>query len=154
MSYSPTRNSCSTIGAEGLYYCVRNGNRCTPFAIAAGISDSIPVPNFQPNSFAIMTLNRFVLGYLFLIPTKFLDKAARSVSTGRLHTLLYFHLRPIKQFILLRPSGELRSREIYLGAGFPLRCLQRLSIPNLATLRCRWRDNRITIGPSTLVLSY
>ncbi len=33
----PHSYPCSTIGAEGLYFCVRNGNRCDPFAIAAGI---------------------------------------------------------------------------------------------------------------------
>ena len=41
-----------------------------------------------------------------------------------------------------------------LGACFPLRCFQRLSLPNLATQRCRWHDNWHTSGPSTLVLSY
>jgi len=41
-----------------------------------------------------------------------------------------------------------------LEGGFPLRCLQRLSRPNLATRRCRWRDNRYTRGSSTPVLSY
>ena len=38
--------------------------------------------------------------------------------------------------------------------GFPLRCLQRLSRPHIATLLCRWRDNRSTSGASTPVLSY
>ena len=38
--------------------------------------------------------------------------------------------------------------------GFPLRCFQRLSRPNLATRLCRWRDNRSTRGSSTPVLSY
>ena len=38
--------------------------------------------------------------------------------------------------------------------GFPLRCFQRLSIPHIATLLCRWRDNRSTRDVSTPVLSY
>ena len=38
--------------------------------------------------------------------------------------------------------------------GFPLRCLQRLSLPNVATRRCGWRHNRSTRGSSTPVLSY
>jgi len=42
----------------------------------------------------------------------------------------------------------------HLGVGFPLRCLQRLSHPNLATRRCSWRNNRYTIGSSIPVLSY
>ncbi len=41
-----------------------------------------------------------------------------------------------------------------LEAGFPLRCFQRLSDPNLATRLCHWRDNRSTIGSSIPVLSY
>lgn len=46
------------------------------------------------------------------------------------------------------------SRNAYLGAGFPLRCFQRLSLPNVANRPCHWRDNRHTRGSSTQVLSY
>lgn len=35
-----------------------------------------------------------------------------------------------------------------------LRCFQRLSLPNIATRQCHWRDNRNTRGSSTPVLSY
>ena len=42
----------------------------------------------------------------------------------------------------------------HLGAGFPLRCRQRLSLPDLATQRCRSADNWHTSGPSSPVLSY
>ena len=42
----------------------------------------------------------------------------------------------------------------YLKGGFTLRCLQRLSLPNLATLLCHWYDNRWTSGSSSPVLSY
>ena len=38
--------------------------------------------------------------------------------------------------------------------GFLLRCFQQLSNPNVATLLCRWHDNRSTIGSSIPVLSY
>jgi len=38
--------------------------------------------------------------------------------------------------------------------GFPLRCIQRLSRPYIATLHCGWRHNRSTRGTSTPVLSY
>ena len=38
--------------------------------------------------------------------------------------------------------------------GFPLRCLQRLSRPYIATLLCGWRHNRSTRDPSIPVLSY
>ena len=42
----------------------------------------------------------------------------------------------------------------YLWGGFTLRCLQRLSLPDLATLLCTWQYNRYTSGPSIPVLSY
>ena len=42
----------------------------------------------------------------------------------------------------------------HLEGGFTLRCLQRLSLPNLATRPCSWQNNRYTSGPSTPVLSY
>jgi len=41
----------------------------------------------------------------------------------------------------------------HLGAGFPLICFQRLSDPNIATLRCRGCDSRQTRGSFNSVLS-
>ena len=41
-----------------------------------------------------------------------------------------------------------------LGAGFTLRCFQRLSLPNTATQRCPWQDNWYTGGSFSQVLSY
>ena len=38
--------------------------------------------------------------------------------------------------------------------GFPLRCLQRLSRPYIATLHCGWRHNSSTRGTSIPVLAY
>ena len=42
----------------------------------------------------------------------------------------------------------------YLGDGLALRCFQRLSSPNIATLRCPWQDSRHTSGSSLPALSY
>ena len=42
----------------------------------------------------------------------------------------------------------------HLEGGFTLRCLQRLSLPDLATRLCTWQYNRYTSGPSNPVLSY
>ena len=50
----------------------------------------------------------------------------------------------------LTPEGGIS----HLEGGFTLRCLQRLSLPNLATLLCHWYDNRWTSGSSSPVLSY
>ena len=43
---------------------------------------------------------------------------------------------------------------VHLGACFPLRCVQRLSQPIIATRRCPWQDSRDTSGSSDSVLSY
>ena len=73
----------------------------------------------------------------------------RTISTGRLHALLRFHIRPIDVVVFHGSQG----RPGFEG-GFPLRCLQRLSRPHIATRLCRWRDNRCTRGASIPVLSY
>jgi hypothetical protein len=77
------------------------------------------------------------------------SQADRAIRTGQLHVLPRFHTRPIDVVVFHGSHGRPGFEE-----GFPLRCLQRLSFPDLATLLCRWRDNRSTRGPSTPVLSY
>ena len=76
-------------------------------------------------------------------------KLVRAISTGQLRGLPRFHLRPIDVVVFhgswARPGFE---------EGFPLRCVQRLSRPHLATRRCGWRHNRYTRGASLPVLSY
>ena len=77
------------------------------------------------------------------------DEAVRGISTGKLNALLRVHTRPIDVVVY---HGS-RARPGFEG-GFPLRCLQRLSRPHIATRLCRWRDNRSTRGASIPVLSY
>ena len=133
---------CSTIGAEELNFRVRDGNGCDLFAITTekigynlGIRCSCCSRSIQ--------LCPLVCG-----------QAARPISTGKLNTLLCVHTRPINLVVFEGSSGSLRCGISNLGVGFPLRCFQRLSIPNLATQLCRWRDNWTTIGSSIPVLSY
>ena len=82
------------------------------------------------------------------------DQASRPISTARLNVLPRVHLPPIHAVVSCGPSGTCRYGRSHLGGGFPLRCFQRLSLPDVATLRCPWRDNRYTSGQSTPVLSY
>ena len=77
------------------------------------------------------------------------DQANRAISTGQLHTLLRVHTRPINVVVFHGSRGSTR-----FEVGFPLRCLQRLSVPHIATLHCGWRHNRSTRGAFTPVLSY
>ena len=76
-------------------------------------------------------------------------KFDRVISTGKLHALLRFHTRPIDVVVFHDSRGSTR-----FEVGFPLRCLQRLSRPTIATLHCGWRHNRSTRGSFTPVLSY
>src|SRR5450631_2958801 len=77
------------------------------------------------------------------------NQVERAISTGKLRALPRFHIRPINVVVFHGSSGR-NSFE----AGFPLRCLQRLSIPYIATLHCGWRHNRSTRDTFTPVLSY
>ena len=73
----------------------------------------------------------------------------RGISTPRLNALQHFHLAPINVIISHGPITIPN-----LGVGFPLRCFQRLSFPDIATGRCHWRDSPQTRGRFISVLSY
>lgn len=77
------------------------------------------------------------------------DQADRAISTGKLSRLPCLHTRPINVVVFHGSQGRTR-----FEVGFPLRCIQRLSRPYIATLHCGWRHNRSTRGTSTPVLSY
>ena len=81
-------------------------------------------------------------------------QASRAISTARLHMLPCFHLPPINVIVSHDPSERFCAGNVHLGRGFPLRCFQRLSLPDVATRRCPWRNNRYTSGRSVPVLSY
>ena len=77
------------------------------------------------------------------------NQANRTISTGKLHTLLCLHTRPINVVVYHGSQGNTR-----FEVGFPLRCFQRLSRPYIAMQHCRWRDNCSTRGTFIPVLSY
>ena len=81
-------------------------------------------------------------------------QAARLISTSQLNASPRFHIWPINLVVYQEPLGALWLGRSHLVEGFTLRCLQRFSLPDVATRRCRWRDNRYTRGPSNPVLSY
>ena len=81
-------------------------------------------------------------------------QAARLISTSQLNASLRFHTWPINLVVYQEPLEGLLPGRSHLVEGFTLRCLQRFSLPDVATRRCRWRDNRYTRGPSNPVLSY
>src|SRR5699024_4680401 len=73
----------------------------------------------------------------------------RRISTSQLHTLLRSHIWPINPVVYRAPQ-----RKSHLESGFPLRCFQLLSFPNVANQPCTWRYNWHTRGSSVPVLSY
>ena len=79
-------------------------------------------------------------------------KSLRPISNSQLRTLLHFHLCPI--YLVVFKGSYSCDGISHLEGGFTLRCLQRLSLQDLATLPCGWCHNRSTRGPSTPVLSY
>ena len=81
-------------------------------------------------------------------------QASRTISTALLKASRLLHSRPINLVVFQGPSGALRPGKPNLGAGFTLRCFQRLSLPNTATQRYPWQDNWYTGGPFNQVLSY
>ena len=86
---------------------------------------------------------------------KMAGQACRAISTAQLHVSPRFHLPPINVLVSHGPSRTPKGPgSTHLGGGFPLRCFQRLSLPDVATRRCPWRNSRYTSGQSTPVLSY
>ena len=77
-----------------------------------------------------------------------------AVRTGRLRRSPAVHSRPIDLVVFQEPLVHECTRKPRLGGGFALRCLQRLSGPDLATRRCPERDSRYTRGRSSPILSY
>ncbi len=88
------------------------------------------------------------------VSAHFLQRSSpRLISTGQLHASQRFHLRPIDDVVYIEPYSS-RDERSNLRESFTLRCLQRLSRPNVATQLCPWRDNWCTSGSSIPVLSY
>ena len=136
----------STIGAGGLNFSVRNGKRCIPAAIVT-LSKKRQVFGCKARAERLAFENRIARNVKK-------PSSPRLISTTRLNTSLHLHLWPINLVVYQESyslNGDGRS---YLEASFPLRCFQRLSLPNIATRRCPWQDNRYTRGSSTPVLSY
>ena len=138
----------STIGATALNGRVRDGIGCFARAVAtrpgkkrafrAGCPEPCP-----------RSIGAFETGWGPGWPSTGSDQACRAISTGQLNALLRLHLRPI-DVVVFHGSQGIPGFE----GGFPLRCLQRLSCPFMATQHCRWHDNWSTSGTFTPVLSY
>ena len=163
----------STIGAEELNFRVRNGTGCFPFAIAAGNSIELygPANAFHPvltpvtqrvriirmknirsgRSSGATQWTRVPVARVQLVRA---GSSPRPVSTGQLSTSRCLHFRPINPVVWLGALPTRGGGRPHLEACFPLRCFQRLSLPDVANQPCPWRDNWHTRGSSVPVLSY
>ena len=131
----------STIGAAALNGRVRDGIGC--FARAMTTKPRKKHDNQSVQAKVHSTIRKASLAFTGS------NQAYRAISTGQLNALPRLHLRPIDVVVFHGSQG----RPCFEG-GFPLRCLQRLSCPNIATQHCRWHDNWSTSGSFTPVLSY
>src|SRR5271156_2737891 len=108
---------------------------------------------WRKNPYCLLPIAPSKTGHSVRVTRTLLDnennQVERAISTGKLRALPRFHIRPIDVVVFHGSSGRNR-----FEAGFPLRCLQRLSIPYIATLHCGWRHNRSTRDVFTPVLSY
>ena len=130
----------STIGAKALNGRVRDGTGC--FALAMVTKPGKVLPSKSSTLLCMLSI-RESLAFTES------NQANRAISTGQLNMSPCLHLRPIDVVVFHGPHGI----PCFEG-GFPLRCLQRLSRPIIATLHCGWRHNRSTSGSFTPVLSY
>lgn len=164
---------CSTIAVPGLSFRVRNGTGRLTWAMAAAnlllygqtLGSAGLVAAWEPDG------GRDALVRLVFIPC--------SLSCGMVRSRMLAFQPGLDCRVAFRPlvpvgstprgastsglsttcsawglQGPVVLWNAYLGAGFPLRCFQRLSLPNVANRPCHWRDNRHTRGSSTQVLSY
>ena len=140
----PSRDG-STIGAAGLNCRVRNGNGCGPCALVVSVSGVRHRGGRHRREHGWKRSRIRKIGR---------DQTSRAISTARLKRSRAVHLRPINLVVSQGPLGSLRSRNVHLGTGFPLRCFQRLSLRDIATGRCPWRNSPYTGGHYDSVLSY
>ena len=85
----PHTRACSTIGAEGLNFRVRDGNGWDPHARITQNLDDMNIDG------------RHKTLYVY---SKFYGQAERAISNGKLNVLLRFHIRPINVVVFHGPS--------------------------------------------------
>ena len=175
--------SASTFGVKELNFCVRYGNRWILFAIITAMVIYQPLgyyilvfallpciglsalfffwEDLQLHSKAYYLATFFFLwvrkNFSFVRLKRLLFSLSRSsprpISIGQLlHYCIY--TSDLSTWLSSRGLTSLCCGIPYLEASFTLRCFQRLSQPHSATLLCRWRDNRCTVGAFIPVLSY
>ena len=91
--------------------------------------------NTSESFYSLSSLEHFVNNFFIIF--HFIWSSPRSISIGQLNTLLCLHLQPIN-LVIFKGSYSIKDGKSYLEGGFTLRCLQRLSVPYIATQLCSW----------------
>ena len=143
----PHRGRCSTIGAEGLSFRVRDGTGRFPFAMTAVTLWNYPTRTPWLNGCGCCSRTAQWTRSTFVV-------SPRPISTGQLKHLTVLPLPAYQPGGLAGGLTPLKGGSPHLGTGFPLRCFQRLSLPNVANQPCSWWNNWHTRGSSVPVLSY
>src|SRR5690606_36596856 len=142
----PHPPECSTIGAIELSFRVRNGTgrfldamtavtqrdhqpHQTPYPTQVGRSVPGVVPR-EPHSGRKHSQTRTTC-----------SSRSSAISTTQVHTFVCFRIWPINLVIDWGPPTAEGVRISHLEAGFPHRCFQRLSLPDVANQPCSWQNN-------------
>ncbi len=134
----PQGPPCSTISAKRLSFWVRNVTRRFPLAIAPETSKVRKGPHIKNRSVDAKCVS-----------------SNRPISTRKLNrSLVPAYTSSLSTQCSTGSLSPKRAWKSHLEAGFPLRCFQRLSVPNVANQPCPWQDNWYTRGSSNPVLSY
>jgi hypothetical protein len=149
----------STIAAGGLNCRVRDGNGCTPSAIAT--KNDVPRNRTRGLCRTVESRRYSEEAEQWRRRTTTCSSATRRRRTSsmvkpmdRLVPVSFTRRRASTPGLSTSWSRRGLMGRIHLGGGLALRCFQRLSRPDVATQRCLWRDNWKTSGPSNPVLSY
>ena len=152
----PHRYQCSTIGARELNCRVRDGAGWTLTALATNnacpcLLSPLPTPPYRLG-FRLLSPQRICLVQAAFSPDP-QPKSARPLVPVSC-TCCHASTSGLSNWWSASGLTPSRVRVSHLEVGFPLRCFQRFSAPQLATQRCRWHDNWHTSAASTPVLSY
>ena len=143
----------STIGATALNGWVRDGTRCFARAmitkpnkvltVAAAWQSAVCSKSCTTDCMCMLLLDKLQSCFYWIKSSLSMNEYQSTERVTTLTSLAY------------RRGGLPRLSGIpCFEGGFPLRCLQRLSCPIIATQHCYWHNNWSTSGSFTPVLSY
>ena len=143
----PQGPPCSPIGAGKLNFRVRNGTGCFPPAMAT--ETLIKLSNTLPRTPTIREHGtRFVCNSRTIQWTRntFVERQALGLLVSVSSTHRYASTSDLSTQWSTGGLTTLLCGNPHLEACFPLRCFQRLSLPNVANQPCPWQNNWHTRG--------